>query len=508
LTKHPTSTLYDAAMSINRTSFIPEEHSPVDKNGVQQLLPDIPLRVFATTNPYGVGHCVPYGEVLTNNGWVDIKKITTDHKALTMNKQGEAFYSEISATITEEYDGVMIKRKGRGLNLEFTENHRLPKKTSNGFEVMPFTELNGDPKIVRSCSSWKGISPDVFTLTQSPSRKLKLSQPFTIAWSDYCEFMGWFISEGYTVDRDKAFGISQSKPHHRATITALLERCGFKYQKSKTAFTVHSVTWWKYLKQFGKSRDKFIPQQLLNSETSDLKILLNALLDGDGCRPAKHSVGAYYTTSKRLRDDVCELGVKLGLNVYTSKRVRRTDDDILGTTKKKERPTGSPDWSYYVGLSVGRPISLNTGNHTYNVKTKNNNVNVTRSNFKGLVYCITVPETEVFFIRQKGTVWLSGNSWIKHRFIDPAPAGVPVATTAEVFNPRTQQEVEITKYQVQIFSSYKENRYLSPEYVLDPNTMSLATFVFRWAGLSTVHLIGVLLPRSVWGGGLNQTVTI
>lgn len=57
LTKQPNSDLYDMAMSLNRTSFLPDRHSPIDpKTGERDLLPEVPLVVFSTTNPYGVGH--------------------------------------------------------------------------------------------------------------------------------------------------------------------------------------------------------------------------------------------------------------------------------------------------------------------------------------------------------------------------------------------------------------------------------------------------------------------
>jgi hypothetical protein len=57
LTKYATPTLYDAMMSCNRTSFLPDEHSPIDaRTGMRRLLPEIPLVTFATTNPYGPGH--------------------------------------------------------------------------------------------------------------------------------------------------------------------------------------------------------------------------------------------------------------------------------------------------------------------------------------------------------------------------------------------------------------------------------------------------------------------
>jgi len=60
-----------------------------------------------------------------------------------------------------------------------------------------------------------------------------------------------------------------------------------------------------------------------------------------------------------------------------------------------------------------------------------------------------------------------GHTWVKREFIDPAPAGVMQKKTQEVFNPRTQKREEITKTRVRLFGSYKENRYLPPEYVLE-----------------------------------------
>ncbi len=60
-----------------------------------------------------------------------------------------------------------------------------------------------------------------------------------------------------------------------------------------------------------------------------------------------------------------------------------------------------------------------------------------------------------------------GHNWVKQRFIDAAPPGQVVKITKDVFNPRTGIREPITKTQVRLFGSYKENKYLSPEYVLE-----------------------------------------
>lgn len=88
LAKYPTSFLMEAMMSTNRSSFTPEINTPdypitsINQYGEEIvicdksrgiLLPSIPLEVFATTNPYGVGHNwvkrqfidpAPYGRVI------------------------------------------------------------------------------------------------------------------------------------------------------------------------------------------------------------------------------------------------------------------------------------------------------------------------------------------------------------------------------------------------------------------------------------------------------------
>lgn len=65
----------------------------------------------------------------------------------------------------------------------------------------------------------------------------------------------------------------------------------------------------------------------------------------------------------------------------------------------------------------------------------------------------------------------AGHNWVKRRFIDVAAPGEVVRKTTNVFNPRTQQREDVTKTQVRIFGSYKENRYLSPEYVAELENM-------------------------------------
>lgn len=68
-----------------------------------------------------------------------------------------------------------------------------------------------------------------------------------------------------------------------------------------------------------------------------------------------------------------------------------------------------------------------------------------------------------------------GHSWVKRRFIDIAPPGVIVKRDYTFKDPKTRQDITLTRHQVRIFGSYSENPYLDPVYVAkllsikDPN---------------------------------------
>lgn len=79
LTKQPTSDLYENLMSINRSSFIPEIHTPKNEDGSYNThngkpLPPIPLKFFSTCNPYGSGR------LWVKKRFIDVAKVGSLYK--------------------------------------------------------------------------------------------------------------------------------------------------------------------------------------------------------------------------------------------------------------------------------------------------------------------------------------------------------------------------------------------------------------------------------------------
>lgn len=75
-----------------------------------------------------------------------------------------------------------------------------------------------------------------------------------------------------------------------------------------------------------------------------------------------------------------------------------------------------------------------------------------------------------------------GHSWVKRRFIDKAPPGVPVRTVSNVYNPRSKQIEAVTTTQVHIFGSYKENVFLDAKYVAFLNSIKDPNKRRAWLG--------------------------
>jgi hypothetical protein len=73
-----------------------------------------------------------------------------------------------------------------------------------------------------------------------------------------------------------------------------------------------------------------------------------------------------------------------------------------------------------------------------------------------------------------------GHNWVKDKFISVAPMGTLVKNKVIVFDPRTQEEVEITRTQIAIHGSWRENIYLSKEYVANLQEEKDATRRAAW----------------------------
>lgn len=95
-----------------------------------------------------------------------------------------------------------------------------------------------------------------------------------------------------------------------------------------------------------------------------------------------------------------------------------------------------------------------------------------------------------------------GHNWVKKRFINAAPMGKVVRKSVNVFNPRTQQRENVVKTQVHLFGSYRENIYLSPEYIAELEQITDKNKRKAWLGGSWDIVAGGMFD-DVWDSDYN-----
>jgi len=95
-----------------------------------------------------------------------------------------------------------------------------------------------------------------------------------------------------------------------------------------------------------------------------------------------------------------------------------------------------------------------------------------------------------------------GHNWVKRKFIIPGKGGKIVKTEVPIFNPRTQEDEVITKTQVAIFGSYRENPYLPPQYVAELNLIKDPNLKAAWLkGSWDVNAGGMF--DDIWRGDIH-----
>lgn len=378
-------------MLLEELTQIPTEESYLKLiSSCRSTIPELKPRIFASANPGGRGHCVPFGEVITKNGFKDIRDIEIGEMVLTLGEDNKQKFVRVDQKIEEDYSGKLFYSK----KFVCTPDHKIAIQTEtknrkgrkyNSIKlrrVKDFKEVTRFPKI----GDFRGKEIKSFRVKNTESRVPRLKQPFEIEGDLYCKLMGWFLSEGHTGERDKCFGISQVKKENRNKIRELLLECKFKFKENKSGFIIYSKSWFDELKKYGKCRDKFIPKEIKNATREQMGMFLETAIlgDGNGIR--------YYTTSKRLADDIQEVAHKLGKKTYLSQRQRKNRKGL----------------SYTVSIKENRREWIE--------KDK-----IKQIDYKGKVYCLGINRLHRFYLRQNGTVYLSGNSWVKDRFITPAP---------------------------------------------------------------------------------------
>jgi hypothetical protein len=371
----------------------------------------------------------PDTQVLTALGWKKITDINVGDEVLTINEQKKIEPKKVTRTIDEPYAGKMIHFKGRFIDLTVTPNHRFPILNRNqewkglytAQDILEGNIPDQNHSYLFKVGEWHDNSDEVFVLPglteeeikNIPSKSLreKYVNSVDINMETWMKFMGIYLSEGdscYQKPNGKRSGrvnIHQKKKEIIDEIDAMLSEMPFeckKYERKNGSctFSIYDLRLAKYLTQFGKCYDKYIPNEIKKQGKSMLKVFYDWFVMGDG-RKRGIGKGKYYSddvfsTSKRLVMDLNEIQLKIGYNGVYHSEDRHIDRIIEDRLIKAEN---------------SNDMHFTFRSHSKNVVLNSKSLSVTEEEYDGHVYCLEVEDNHTFYMMDdSGHCLWSGNS--------------------------------------------------------------------------------------------------
>lgn len=333
-------------------------------------------------------------EVYTSEGWKLFKDCKDDELYLSMNPENENIsFMPAVRKVQYQYDGEMIKFKNRTFNLLVTPDHMMIKKYmkkdgSGKFKFETAEKIGKSSAIPRGCK-WEGTSPEHGYIGG-----------YKIDIETYLKFMAWYLSDGSTTKTGKnSYRVKIAQETHFEYMWEQLQNLPFKITKTDCAINAYDYEVGREMSVYGKCNEKFIPDFIKSLSPELIKIFLEAYSIADGTvKKGRQWKGGkfedtytFFTTSKRLADDLGELILKAGAR----------PSFFLHKTK---------------GVAVKHHNGVYVGNYdTWVINWCNRvwsyleNIEKTKEEYSGMVYCVELPKWHTLYVRRNGKCCWCGN---------------------------------------------------------------------------------------------------
>lgn len=353
-------------------------------------------------------------EILTEVGWKLLQNVSVGERVHSLNLETEQ--SSLEAVIDVRhlsYVGNLLHFKTDVMDMLVTPNHDMIWRSKDGNASYYRTKgvAAPRPRLRKSSAetflgmgshhprrgtasfTWHDTIPKTFRFSDdevSRGRLLRGDLPV----EDFCELLGWFVSEGnvdlygghYRID------ISQKRsanPEKYKRIAALCRRLGFVPQCKPDGVTINSKPLALYFKKLGLSGNKYIPKEVKDLGRPAIRRLLESAILGDG---TQNGAGyTYATTSRQLADDIQEIAIKVGYRTCVGIENRIGLLNVVNGRTVTNRKN-----MHLVYLSEQRDLWYPIPKPT---------------NYVGKIACVTIERNNTIFVRRNGRSLWSGNCW-------------------------------------------------------------------------------------------------
>ena len=331
-----------------------------------------------------LGECyTPDVLILTEEGWKMLGDVKEGENILTLNTTtGDIEVKPIQRKIEKDFDGDMVRIKGRNINDLVTPEHGFPiynrEHKFDSFKTAKelLESDNLSHYYIPKQGNWVGRNDEFFIIPNLPQERVekmksdikeKYSSDLVIPMKSFAQFMGIYLSEG-TCDKKEGgtkVTVSQNEGEKANKIREIFENFGLdftetisdgEFEKRKISFHICDMRLCKYLQQFGICYDKYVPQEIKQQNKEVLRLFYDAYVLGDGRirgdkRKNYNISDDVFSTSKRLLLDLNEIQLKIGYSGTYS--VDERDRDRYFCDRLIEAKNSHPMHFSFKSLSKG-----------------------------------------------------------------------------------------------------------------------------------------------------------
>lgn len=345
-------------------------------------------------------------EVLTNNGWKLFKDLTPKDDICTLNPSNNVVeFNRPDEIVSFSHHQKLIHIQNRTLDIMVTPDHNMyvesqqdARNHRDNFQFVKARNLESQSRIKRT-GTWISKEQSAFTLdsitvSHYEGRQVMLHKtaPVNIPMDTWAAFMGVWLAEGSAshTGANHQVNIAQTKPAKREKIEELLSKLPFNFQKADSGFYCYNKQLWSSLSPMGYAPEKAVPQFIKELSRRQIEIFLEWFALGDATM-MKNGFRIFYTSSKRLADDIQELLLKIGRVGIVKQRKGRgrlwIEDHYADASKPQ----------YEV---LERVRKLDSWIDRRDVSTVD---------YDGVVYCATV-KNHIMYVRRNGKPYWCGNT--------------------------------------------------------------------------------------------------
>jgi phosphoribosylamine-glycine ligase len=341
-------------------------------------------------------------EVLTKNGWKFWPDVTIADEIASL-VDGKTVFQKPLAVVAYDYVGPMVTWKNRALDVCVTPNHNMYvrsqwnfKNDIDSFEFVQAENCTQSQYEIKRSAGWGGVSPEFYSIPEYSCGKglgTQVMPPLRIPMVAWAKFLGVYIAEGSC---GASANIAQSHPVKSKKVRAIIEATGLPFAEKDNGFLIHRKQVAAHLKPLGGSWEKSVPDYIKNGSKEIIEAFLEGYALGDGNTQA-NGFRIFYTTSKKLSDDVQELLLKIGR---------------VGMVKSRDR-IGRQNMLACGRTITSRRISYEVVERVQKVSGWLDKRDRSTEMYAGKVYCAEVPG-HVMYVRRNGKPMWCGNTVIKY----------------------------------------------------------------------------------------------